>query len=40
MIGIMEKYATNLEGIVEDRTQQLIEEKKKTDNLLHQMLPM
>ncbi|XP_022091375.1 speract receptor-like [Acanthaster planci] len=40
MIAIMEKYANNLEGIVEDRTQQLIEEKKKTDNLLHQMLPM
>ncbi|XP_038064178.1 receptor-type guanylate cyclase Gyc76C-like [Patiria miniata] len=40
MIVIMEKYASNLEGIVEDRTQKLIEEKKKTDNLLHQMLPM
>lgn len=39
MISIMEKYATNLEEIVEDRTQQLIEEKKKTENLLHQMLP-
>ncbi|XP_071497705.1 speract receptor-like isoform X1 [Diadema antillarum] len=39
MILIMEKYANNLEEIVEDRTQQLIEEKKKTDNLLHQMLP-
>ncbi|XP_030840199.1 speract receptor [Strongylocentrotus purpuratus] len=39
MIVIMEKYANNLEDIVEDRTHQLIEEKKKTDNLLHQMLP-
>ena len=39
MIAIMEKYANNLEDIVEDRTQQLLEEKKKTDNLLHQMLP-
>nr|XP_006817693.1 PREDICTED: speract receptor-like [Saccoglossus kowalevskii] len=39
MIAIMEKYADNLESIVDDRTQQLIEEKKKTDNLLHSMLP-
>lgn len=39
MIVIMEKYANNLEDIVEDRTHQLLEEKKKTDNLLHQMLP-
>nr|XP_006817694.1 PREDICTED: guanylate cyclase 32E-like [Saccoglossus kowalevskii] len=39
MIAIMEKYANNLESIVDDRTQQLIEEKKKTDNLLHSMLP-
>ncbi|XP_070580962.1 guanylate cyclase 32E-like [Ptychodera flava] len=39
MIAIMEKYANNLESIVEERTQQLIEEKKKTDNLLNSMLP-
>ncbi|XP_077980630.1 speract receptor-like [Glandiceps talaboti] len=39
MIAIMEKYADNLESIVEERTQQLIEEKKKTDNLLNSMLP-
>ncbi|XP_033630928.1 guanylate cyclase 32E-like [Asterias rubens] len=39
MMAIMEKYANNLEEIVEDRTHQLIEEKKKTDNLLHRMLP-
>ena len=39
MMLIMEKYANNLEEIVEDRTQQLVEEKKKTDNLLHRMLP-
>ncbi|XP_067931824.1 speract receptor-like isoform X2 [Watersipora subatra] len=35
----MEKYATNLEKIVSDRTQQLTEEKAKTDELLHKMLP-
>lgn len=39
MISILEKYADNLEDIVENRTLQLLEEKKKTDNLLHQMLP-
>ncbi|CAH1794095.1 unnamed protein product [Owenia fusiformis] len=39
MIAIMEKYATNLEAIVEERTAQLREEKKKTEELLHQMLP-
>ena len=39
MMAIMEKYATNLEEIVEERTDQLREEKKKTEELLHQMLP-
>ena len=39
MIAIMEKYATNLEDIVEERTDQLQEEKKRTEELLHQMLP-
>lgn len=39
MMDMMEKYANNLEEIVEERTEQLIEEKKKTDNLLHRMLP-
>ena len=36
---MMEKYAFNLEEIVEERTQQLVEEKKKTDRLLYRMLP-
>jgi len=39
MIAIMEKYASNLETVVEERTDQLIEEKKKTEELLQQMLP-
>ncbi|XP_054710092.1 guanylate cyclase 32E-like [Uloborus diversus] len=39
MISIMEKYAYNLETVVKDRTNQLLEEKKKTENLLLRMLP-
>lgn len=39
MLAIMEKYAYNLEGLVNERTHLLCEEKKKTDLLLHQMLP-
>lgn len=39
MMDLMEKYVTNLEGLVEERTQLLDEEKKKTEHLLHQMLP-
>ena len=39
MLAIMEKYANNLEAIVDDRTIQLVEEKKKTESLLLRMLP-
>ncbi|EAT43201.1 AAEL005330-PA, partial [Aedes aegypti] len=39
MLAIMEKYAYNLEGIVQERTNQLTEEKKKTESLLLRMLP-
>lgn len=39
MIAMMEKYADNLEVLVDERTDQLIEEKKKTDALLYEMLP-
>ena len=39
MLQMLEKYANNLEDIVEQRTEQLIEEKKKTDSLLYRMLP-
>ncbi|XP_069132003.1 atrial natriuretic peptide receptor 1-like [Argopecten irradians] len=35
----MEKYATNLEDIVEERTKQLLLEKKRSEELLHQILP-
>lgn len=39
MIELMEKYASTLESQVAERTQQLMEEKKKTDALLYSMLP-
>ncbi|CAL4102260.1 unnamed protein product [Meganyctiphanes norvegica] len=39
MLAMMEKYAYNLEGKVQDRTHQLMEEKKKTEALLLRMLP-
>ena len=35
----LEKYANNLESIVEQRTSELLDEKKKTDMLLNRMLP-
>ena len=39
MIAMMEKYANDLEMLVDERTHLLIEEKRKTDALLHEMLP-
>ena len=36
---MMETYANNLEELVNERTDQLIDEKKKTDSLLERMLP-
>ena len=39
MMAMMEKYQRNLEDVVEERTTQLIEEKKKTEALLLRMLP-
>ena len=39
MIHKLESYASDLESIVQQRTGQLLEEKKKTDNLLCKMLP-
>ncbi|CAG5123910.1 unnamed protein product, partial [Candidula unifasciata] len=39
MMAIMERYASNLESLVQSRTDELIEEKKKTEELLHDMLP-
>uniref|UniRef100_A0A146MC20 Guanylate cyclase n=1 Tax=Lygus hesperus TaxID=30085 RepID=A0A146MC20_LYGHE len=39
MIDMMVKYATNLEGLVDQRTKEVHEEKRKTEDLLHRMLP-
>lgn len=35
----MEQYANNLEGLVEERTRDYLEEKKKCEELLYQLLP-
>ena len=39
MINLIERHTDNLEELVEDRTKQLMEEKKKTDKLLYKILP-
>jgi len=39
MLAIMEKYTNTLESLVDERTTQLAEEKKKTEALLLRMLP-
>jgi len=40
MLQMMEKYANNLEELVEEKTQQYMEEKKKADMLLYSMMPV
>ncbi|XP_077462700.1 atrial natriuretic peptide receptor 2-like isoform X2 [Stigmatopora argus] len=39
MMNLMEKYSKHLESIVAERTQDLLQEKQKTDLLLYSMLP-
>jgi len=39
IMDMMEKYGRNLEENVEERAQQLLEEKRKTDRLLYRLLP-
>ncbi|XP_071941268.1 atrial natriuretic peptide receptor 1-like [Antedon mediterranea] len=39
MVAMLEKHAVHLEELVDERTKQLADEKKKTDELLYQMLP-
>ena len=35
----MEQYANNLEGLVEQRTQAFLDEKRRSEELLYQVLP-
>lgn len=35
----MERYANNLESLVEEKTEQLSMEKRRTEELLYQVLP-
>ena len=35
----MENYATNLEALVEEKTNAFLEEKKRSEELLYQVLP-
>ena len=39
LLNRMEQYANNLEKIVEEKTESLIEEKLKTEEILYQLLP-
>nr|XP_023700028.1 atrial natriuretic peptide receptor 2-like [Paramormyrops kingsleyae] len=39
MMNLMEKYSKHLEAVVAERTQDLLQEKQKTDHLLYSMLP-
>lgn len=37
---MMEKYQNQLEDLVEERTTELRDEKRRSENLLQRMLPM
>jgi len=39
LLSRMEQYAYNLEGLVEARTADYLEQKKKAEDLLYMMLP-
>ncbi|XP_043280235.1 guanylate cyclase 32E [Venturia canescens] len=39
MLAMMQKYTCNLEDLVQERTNELMGEKEKTDALLHRMFP-
>ena len=39
MVEVLEHYASNLEHVVEQRTRDIIDEKKKAENVLHSILP-
>lgn len=39
LLSRMEQYANNLEALVEERTSDYLEEKRKCEELLYQLLP-
>ena len=39
IINMMERYSNNLEEMIQERTKEIEEEKKKSDHLLERMLP-
>ena len=39
IIYMLEDYSSHLEDLVKERTEHWVEEKKKTEELLHSMLP-
>ena len=39
LLSRMERYADNLEALVDERTQDYLEEKRKCENLLYELLP-
>ena len=39
LLSRMERYANNLESLVEERTEDYLEEKKKCEDLLYELLP-
>lgn len=39
LLSRMEQYANNLESLVEERTKDYLDQKRKCEDLLHQVLP-
>ena len=39
LLSRMERYANNLEALVEERTEDYLEEKRKAEDLLYELLP-
>lgn len=39
LLSRMEQYANNLEALVEERTSDYLEEKRKCEDLLYELLP-
>ena len=39
LLSRMEMYANNLEGLVQERTEDYLDEKRKCEELLYQLLP-